>query len=79
MRLGEFTFKPALIPTLVTLLLLPILLSLGFWQLDRASQKKALQVSFKAQIDAPYVSVVNMDLANPASRYRRVMAEGRYD
>ena len=42
MLTGKWSFNPGLVPTLATLLLFPLLLVLGFWQLDRADQKQAL-------------------------------------
>ncbi len=42
MHTVKWTFNPGLIPTLATLLMFPLLLTLGFWQLDRADQKQAL-------------------------------------
>lgn len=42
MHTVKWTFKPGLIPTLATLFIFPLLLTLGFWQLDRADQKQAL-------------------------------------
>jgi len=41
--LNRFCFTPKLLPTLATLLVLPLLISLGFWQLDRADQKDMLK------------------------------------
>ncbi|HKK16632.1 MAG TPA: SURF1 family protein [Gammaproteobacteria bacterium] len=41
MQIGAWQFKPRLLPSLATLLFFPLLLSLGFWQLDRAEQKHA--------------------------------------
>ncbi len=41
-RLGAREFRPALIPTLATFAMLPLLLWLGYWQLDRAAQKREL-------------------------------------
>jgi hypothetical protein len=32
-------FRPGVIPTLVVALLLPLLVSLGFWQLSRGAEK----------------------------------------
>lgn len=40
MRMGAWQFKPRLLPSLVTLFVFPALLALGFWQLDRAEQKR---------------------------------------
>ena len=79
MRLGEYTFKPALIPSLITLSILPLLLALGFWQLDRAQQKEAIQLLYTTHAALPPVPVTRVDMTDPASRYRKVSAEGRYD
>jgi len=40
MQTKRWQFTPRLWPSLVTFLVLPILVSLGFWQLDRAEQKR---------------------------------------
>lgn len=42
-------FRPGVASTVVTILLFPALLSLGFWQLDRAAQKRALHAEMEAQ------------------------------
>lgn len=42
MGLRSYSFRPAAIPTVITLLLLPVLLMLGMWQLQRAEDKQAL-------------------------------------
>ncbi|EVT88861.1 hypothetical protein Z046_30065 [Pseudomonas aeruginosa VRFPA09] len=39
-------FRPGLLPTLVVLGLLPVLLWLGTWQLQRADEKRALLASW---------------------------------
>ncbi len=33
-------FRPGLVPTLMVAMLLPLLVSLGFWQLSRGAEKK---------------------------------------
>ncbi len=67
-----------MLPLLLVLFLLPVLGSLGVWQLDRAAQKVRLQNDFQAQIDAEPVpagsSVLNAD--NP--RYLHVAVAGRF-
>ena len=40
-------FRPGLAPTLVVLALLPLLVWLGFWQLQRADEKRALLAEFQ--------------------------------
>lgn len=42
MQIGNRRFSPGLWPTIVTLSLLPLLIYLGLWQLDRAEQKSNL-------------------------------------
>jgi surfeit locus 1 family protein len=51
---GSRLFQPRLIPTLGFLLLLPVLLRLGVWQLDRADEKRNLinELELKSQAEA---------------------------
>lgn len=42
-HLFGYLFSPRWIPTILTLFLLPFLISLGMWQLHRADQKKAIE------------------------------------
>lgn len=52
MQIGVYQFKAPLWSIVVTLILLTILLRLGFWQLDRAEEKKSIQAhsqQFKKQ------------------------------
>ena len=46
MRIGGWQFAPGLWPTLATLVLLPLFVELGFWQLDRADQKEQRHAQF---------------------------------
>lgn len=79
MRAGSLIFRPRPIPSLAVLLLLPLLLGLGFWQLDRARQKEALAAGFAGQLDLPTVPLAAVDPVDPGSRYRKVSVAGRYD
>ncbi len=78
-RLGDWVLRPGRASTLATLLVLPLLLTLGFWQLDRARQKAELQEAFAEQVQQPPASLVEVNPTDPASRYRRVIATGWYD
>jgi surfeit locus 1 family protein len=78
-RAGSFSFKPTLIPSLITLIIFALLLTLGFWQLSRARYKEALQASFAAQLNLPYTSIDQIDLTVEGARYRKVSVTGRYD
>ena len=54
LTIGKRTFQPRLIPTLGFILLLPVLLRLGLWQLDRADEKRNLisELERKSQAEA---------------------------
>ncbi|MCP5425193.1 MAG: SURF1 family protein [Gammaproteobacteria bacterium] len=79
LKLGRYVFKPALIPSLITFVVLPLLLSLGFWQLSRAHQKEALQKAFATQMQLPYAPIDQIDLGANDSRYRGIHVRGHYD
>ena len=79
MPLGVWVFRPGRAATFATLLLLPLLLALGFWQLDRARQKTEWQATFAARSGLPPVPLTEVNVADAAHRYRRVVASGRYD
>ncbi len=68
------------IPTLVYLCLLPVLIALGMWQLDRSEQKRAF---LDAQEQAAATEILHLSAAldNNAQvlKYRNVEATGHYD
>jgi surfeit locus 1 family protein len=79
MRLGAYRFRPSLWPSLAVLLLLPLLLALGFWQLDRAAQKRAWLADLVA---ASQKAAVDLNAAQPSYRElanRKVIVRGHYD
>ena len=57
MQTGQWKFTPGIWPSLVTFLVLPILVSLGFWQLDRAEQKRELYQQFINQQSAAMIDL----------------------
>ena len=57
MRIASWEFNPSLWPTLAVLLVLPLFLSLGFWQLDRAEQKRTLHHEFEERQGASVISL----------------------
>lgn len=67
------------VPTLAFLLVLPALLGLGFWQLDRAQQKRDLQAEYDARLNIEPISI-GARLQQPAEmQYHRVSIVGNYD
>ena len=78
MRFGPVDFRPGWLPSLVTLALLVLLTGLGFWQLDRAEDKRALLAQWQARRDAPPRALARV-LAGEAARFTPVAARGRFD
>ncbi len=71
-------FRPGVLPTLVVLVLLPVLVSLGGWQLSRAEEKRALEQRHATrQAAAPVPVEALQDVRDPAGM--RVHLHGRLD
>jgi surfeit locus 1 family protein len=64
---------------LAVLLLLPVLLTLGFWQLDRAEQKRAWLTNLESALQRETIDLNTVQLDYEALAHRRVVAHGRYD
>jgi len=79
MRLGAFDFKPTLWPTVVTLLLLPLMTGLGLWQLERADWKQALVDSNEGRSRLSPIALRPGAEISDEVQYRRVFARGYYD
>lgn len=67
--------------TLLTVLVLPVLVSLGLWQLERADEKRQLQVAFFDQQRLPPVALEHhtREQINQLANYTRVILEGNFD
>ncbi|MFO7603424.1 MAG: SURF1 family protein [Gammaproteobacteria bacterium] len=72
-------FKPGLVPTLVVVLLFPILVRLGFWQLDRAEEKEQIQTLFEQRAKLPAITLDHLPEDLEEIKYRRVVLTGHYD
>jgi surfeit locus 1 family protein len=77
-RIGKRVFAPGLAGTLATALLLPCLLALGFWQLERAEQKRALIAAYEAGADR-LIEVGSVAALQRLPRYQRVRLRGHYE
>jgi surfeit locus 1 family protein len=76
LQVGSRIFAPKAFTTLLTLVLIVLLISLGRWQLRRADEKQVLFDSFAAGADA----TLPVSRATPRlRRYQHVEADGRYD
>lgn len=77
-RAGRYQFRAGLWPTLVTGCLLILLLSLGFWQLDRAAQKRALLTAYGDRPADAALQISPGFAPDSDWRYRRAEVVGRY-
>jgi surfeit locus 1 family protein len=68
-------FAPQLLPTVLTAAAVALFAALGFWQLGRAAEKRALAADFAAGGPAIEWRLLPPD----APRYQRVALRGRYD
>jgi surfeit locus 1 family protein len=75
-KVGSRIFAPRPFTTLLTIVLIVMLISLGKWQLRRADEKRVLFDSFAAGMDATRT----IDLRTPRlPRYQHIAAGGHYD
>jgi len=71
-------FQPGIAPTLVVLVLLPLLVCLGFWQLSRSEQKRVLLENHAQRLTAEPVAGDQLKaMTDPA--FRRVRLSGQFD
>ena len=79
MLIGSVEFSPGRWPTAVTLVLFGVLVSLGFWQLDRAEQKRALLDQY-GNGKKETVLQIEADLKSAAGlNYQDAVVVGHYD
>jgi surfeit locus 1 family protein len=75
-------FRPLLWPTLMTLAALPVLLGLGFWQVDRLTWKEALLAKIEQRMDADPIPLPAPDAWSKidpyTQEYTRLLLEGRF-
>jgi surfeit locus 1 family protein len=78
MRIGKYQFKPRLIPTILVLILLPVLLRLGFWQIARANEKRMIIAEHNAKMALP-PRIIDGPLANAEGlQFHRLQIQGSF-
>ena len=68
-------FRPGWKITLFTVILLPTVIALGFWQLSRGAEKRAMEMDYLTQLTALPVPAAALD---PAQRFQRIKLTGRF-
>jgi surfeit locus 1 family protein len=71
-------FRPRLLPSLLTGLMVAVTLWLGFWQLDRLEWKTDLIAQLEARTDAPPISLSEALRDPQAALYKPVRVTGRW-
>ncbi len=71
-------FKPDWKSSVLVLLLLPLLLWLGFWQLEREQEKLQILADFQARLTAAPVAIERLATLNDLA-WRRVKLQGEFD
>jgi len=78
-KIGHYRFAPSLVMTLLTALLLALFVRLGFWQLQRAGEKRAILAQHEQGLQQPPL-VLEAGMSEAATAmHRRLIVEGRYD
>jgi surfeit locus 1 family protein len=81
MQTGRWTFQPGVVPTLATLALFPLLLALGFWQLERADQKQQMFDAYVARTGLSPIDLnqeISLREAGDAMLWRQCVVSGHY-
>jgi surfeit locus 1 family protein len=73
------SFSPGWKMTLFTALLMPLLLTLGSWQLDREAEKLALQALHERRTAAAPTPIEDLDWGNSDLSYQPVTMTGSFD
>lgn len=80
MPLSTLQFRPRPFPTLILLLiLLPLFVTLGFWQLDRAQQKRHSASTMETRRNLPPLELTSQPLNTDTIEYRTLRVTGQFD
>ena len=77
-RIGKLVFAPTLWPSLVFVVLMALLLSLGNWQMNRAKEKQALIDDKLARQHAPALQLDSESVDGVLDRFRPAQVQGHY-
>ena len=77
MHIANRRFRPTLAGTLATLVMLPVLIGLGLWQLRRAEEKRELMAQFSA--GASTTQELDRNNIDSLPLLQSIVVRGRYD
>ncbi|GAB4512019.1 MAG: hypothetical protein Tsb0026_15600 [Sulfuricaulis sp.] len=72
-------FRPGLTASIVVAVLLPLFLCLGYWQLQRAEEKRLIQAEYDTRANGPAVQVERSVQRAEELQFYRVVAKGHYE
>jgi len=77
-NLSTFQFQPTLVNSLLIMgIMLPLFLALGFWQIDRAQQKRSLASNMESRRKLP-PAALEQDLTAEEAVFRSFTVEGKF-
>jgi len=75
----RFGFHVTLVPTLALIVLVPVFVGLGLWQLGRAEEKLRLQEQYDARTSDAIVALGTQPVDPQTIRFYRVAVRGEYE
>lgn len=72
-------FRPALFPSVLVAIMVPALLYLGYWQLQRADEKRVLQAEYDTRASGAVVKIEPRLQRIEQLQFYRVIAKGHYE
>ena len=79
LRILSYHFNPGIFSTLITVALLYIMMSLAFWQMDRAEFKDTLQQKIIERKNLSPVTLAELPASSESRRYHPVKIIGEFD
>ncbi|MGD2054963.1 MAG: SURF1 family protein [Gammaproteobacteria bacterium] len=79
LNIGPYTFSPGILPTVVTVFMLYVMVSLGQWQLSRADYKDNLHQKVSERKNLPPVTLQELPHDSEDRVFMPVIIEGKYD
>ncbi len=79
LKIKQYHFTPTLIPSIITAALLYLMISLAYWQLDRAEYKANLQTIIESKQNTSALDFNAVDIRGDEWLYQPVFIKGQFD